>query len=202
MIKAEDIKIVETDRLPLRRPPYDEETRRNIENTAFTGLSPQNLRLALAHNPLLGARFQAFAHSVLFKADVELRVKEIAIIRTGALTGAEYVWGMHVSIFGDKCELDEAAINDLTLAPAWSDLKDPRWTDTERLAVRMTDELHFQSGISDETWEQMSAIWPPSQFIEMIFAVGVYHVASFFIKSAGVPLEEGQARFPEEYARR
>lgn len=201
-MKAEDMKIVESDRLPLRRPPYDEATRRNIENTAFTGLSPQNLRLALAHNPLLGAGFQALAHSVLFKAEVELRVKEIAIIRTGALTGAEYVWGMHVSIFGERCELDQAAINDLTLAAGWDDLKDSRWSDKDRLAVRMADELHFQSGISDETWTEMSAIWPPSQFIELIFAVGVYHVASFFINSAGVPLEDGQARFPEDYVKR
>lgn len=190
--------IADSQRLPLRRPPYDEDTARNIENTAFTGLSPRNLRLALAHNPTMGRHFQAMAQAVLFQAEVDLRVKEIAIIRTGALTRSEYVWGMHVSIFGEQAGLDDDAIRDLTLAPSWLDLRDARWTDAERLAVRMVDELHFQSGISDETWTRMNATWPPEQFIELIFASGVYHLASFFLNSAAVPLEDGQARFPGE----
>lgn len=201
-MRAEDMSIPESDRLPLRRPPYDDETRRNIENTAFAGLSPKNLRLALAHNPVLGGRFQALAQAVLFQAEVDLRVKEVAIIRTAARTGSEYVWGMHVELFGKKCDLDSDAIRDLTFAEGWQSLKDPRWSQEDRLAVRMVDELHDASRISDETWEQMNAAFPPSQFIELIFASGVYHLASFFINSAAVPLEDGQARFPEGYSRR
>ncbi|TNE41269.1 MAG: carboxymuconolactone decarboxylase family protein [Alphaproteobacteria bacterium] len=201
-MKAEDIKIVETDRLPLCGPPYDEQTRKAIENSSFTGLSPNYLRLALAHHPLLARRFQSLAQAVLFEAGVDLRPKEIAIMRTAALTGSEYVWGMHVSIFGERCNLDEAAIRDLTLAKSWQDLKDDRWSAEDRLAIRMVDELHFNSTISDETWKEMSATWSYAHFIELIFASGVYHLSSFFINSAAVPLEDGQARFPEEYEKR
>lgn len=188
-------------RLQLRRPPYDAETLKNIENTAFTGLSPRNLRLTLAHHPELGRHFQAMAHVVLFKSKVNLRTKEIAIMRTGALTRSEYVWGMHVSIFGERVGLTAEALEDLTMSATWQDLDSDLWSNEERLAVRMVDELHHDSCISDETWKEMQAIWPPDEFLELIFASGVYHLASFFLNSAGVPLEDGQARFPLEKRR-
>jgi alkylhydroperoxidase family enzyme len=101
-VKA-DAPLAASSRLPLRPPPYEPEVEKAIGNTAFTGgLSPQNLRLALANHPKLAAAFQAMAHVVLFKCEVPEREREIAIIRTGALTRSEYEWGMHVSIYGDR----------------------------------------------------------------------------------------------------
>lgn len=191
-----------SDRLPLRQPPYDELTLKSLRNAAFTGLSPRNLRLSMAHHPVLAAKFQALAHSVLFEAEAPMRPKEIAIMRTTALTGAEYPWGMHVAIYGARCELDEAAVNDLALAESWRTLSDPRWSDEDRLVIRMADELHADANVSDETWARLNATWPVHQVIELVFASGVYHLASYFINTAAVPLEDGQARFPEGYRRK
>ena len=201
-MSADDKTLPHSDRLPLLQPPYDELTLKNIQNTAFTGLSPLNLRLSMAHHPVLGARFQALAHSVLFEAEVPMRSKEIAIMRTTALTGAEYPWGMHVAIYGERCELDETAVNDLALAESWESLSDPRWSDSDRLVIRMADELHANTNVSDETWTLLNATWPVKQVIELIFASGVYHLASYFINTTAVPLEDGQARFPEGYRRK
>lgn len=199
---AETDELPHSDRLPLRRPPYDEQTLKNIRNAAFTGLSPRNLRLSMAYHPTLGARFQQLAHSVLFEATVPMRPKEIAIMRTTALTGAEYPWGMHVSIYGEQCGLDEAAVNDLALAESWQALADSRWSVEDRLVIRMADELYADTNVSDETWGSLIATWPIPQVIELIFASGVYHLASYFINTAAVPLEDGQARFPEGYRRK
>jgi hypothetical protein len=62
---------------------------KSVRNSAFMGLSPLNLRPALAHNPQLSAHFQSLAHVVLFKGPLPEREREIAIIRTGALTRCE-----------------------------------------------------------------------------------------------------------------
>jgi alkylhydroperoxidase family enzyme len=183
-------------RLQLRAPPYEAEVQNNIGNTSFAGLSPLNLRLALAHHPKLGGAFQAMAHVVLFKCALPEREREIAIIRTGALTRSEYEWGMHVSIFGGKCGLGEAQIHELTLCKSWLDLNDALWTPAERLIVRMVDELHHHSTLSDATWEQMAAHWPKEQVIELIFSSSFYHMAAFFLNGAAVPLEDGAMRFP------
>lgn len=183
-------------RLPLRQPPYEPEVARTIGNTAFKGLSPLNLRLALAHHPLLANAFQDMAHVVLFKCTLPERDREIAIIRTGALTRSEYEWGMHVSIYAAKCALNAAQVDELTRYPAGQALSPTLWTEAERLVVRMVDELHQHSTVSDSTWAALNAHWPQAQVMELIFASSFYHMAAFFLNSAAVPLEQGQTRFP------
>jgi alkylhydroperoxidase family enzyme len=183
-------------RLPLRRPPYEAEVERAIRNTAFSGLSPLNLRLALANHPKLATAFQSMAHVVLFQCDVPERHREIAIIRTGALTRSEYEWGMHVSIYGAKCGLGEEEIAQLTRASSWRELSETLWTPAERLVVRMVDELHSHSTVADETWDALVATWPQDQVIELILASSFYHMAAFFLNATAVPLEDGSERFP------
>lgn len=201
-MSVEPENIPHSDRLPLKRPPYDELTLNSIRNTAFKGLSPHNLRLSMANQPVLGAKFQQLAHSVLFESEIPLRFKEIAIMRTTALTGAEYPWGMHVAIYGERCKLDRVAVDDLALAESWEALSDPRWSSQDRLVIRMADELYRDTNLSDETWQLATNTWPVPQVVELVFASGVYHLASYFTKTAAVPLEEGQARFPDGYRRR
>lgn len=183
-------------RLPLVKPPYPPEAEKTIGSTAFKGLSPLNLRLSLANHPKLGNAFQAMAHVVLFQCAVPERDREIAIIRTGALTRSEYEWGMHVSIYGDKCQLTEPQILELTCASDWRALSDALWTPAETAIVRMVDELHHHSTVGDETWQALLQNWPQDQVIELLFASSVYHMAAFFLNTAAVPLEEGSRRFP------
>lgn len=183
-------------RLPLRPPPYEPEVAAAVQSTAFKGLlSPLNLRLALANHGKLGPAFQAMAHVVLFQCALPERDREIAIIRTGALTRSEYEWGMHVSIYADKCGLDTAQVDELTRSTGWQQLTPALWTDKERLIVRMVDELHRHSTVSDQTWESLCAGWPQAQVIELLFASSFYHMAAFFLNSAAVPLEHGAERF-------
>lgn len=188
--------IAESSRLPLRKPPYEPEMQRTIGSTAFTGLSPLNLRLALANHPKLAAAFQSMAHVVLFQGAVAERDREIAIIRTGALTRSEYEWGMHVSIYGDKCGFTEPQVQELTCCASWRELSDGLWTPAERLIVRMVDELHHHATVADDTWQQLSAAWPKEQVMELVFASSFYHMAAFFLNTAAVPLEDGSRRFP------
>jgi alkylhydroperoxidase family enzyme len=183
---------VASSRLPLRAPPYEPEVAARIGNTAFQGLSPQNLRLALAHQPALAGAFQAMAHEVLFRCTLPERLREIAIIRTGALTRSEYEWGMHVSIYGGRCGFTREQIAALTQGAPEAGL----FSDAERLVVRTVDELHHHSTVSDATWQQLQALWPPAQIVELILASGFYHMAAFFLNSMAVPLEDGAERFP------
>jgi alkylhydroperoxidase family enzyme len=187
-------------RLPLRPPPYEPQVAAAVQSTAFKGLSPLNLRLALANHPRLGPAFQAMAHVVLFQCALPERDREISIIRTGALTRSEYEWGMHVSIYAGKCGLDDAQVGELTRCASWRDLSPALWSDKERLIVRMVDEIHRHSTVADETWKGLCAGWPQEQVIELIFSSSFYHMAAFFLNSAAVPLEDGSERFPQGLA--
>ncbi len=183
-------------RLPLRAPPYEPEVQAAVDSTAFKGLSPLNLRLALANHPKLGPAFQAMAHVVLFKCALPERDREIAIIRTGALTRSEYEWGMHVSIYAARCGLSREQVSELTCAGRWDELSAALWTERERLIVRMVDEIHHHSTMADDTWAALNAHWPQDQVIELIFSSAFYHMAAFFLNTAAVPLEDGSERFP------
>ena len=183
-------------RLPLRPPPYEPEVAAAVGSTAFQGLSPLNLRLALANHPKLGPAFQAMAHVVLFQCALPERDREIAIIRTGARTRSEYEWGMHVSIYAARCGLDAAQVRDLSCAAGWQALAPGLWTEPERLIVRMVDELHQHSTVADATWAALNAHWPQQQVVELLFASSFYTMAAFFLNSAAVPLEQGSERFP------
>jgi alkylhydroperoxidase family enzyme len=184
-------------RLALRRPPYESEVEKVVGSTAFTGLSPVNLRRALANHPKLAVAFQAMSHVVLFQCAVSEREREIAIIRTGALTRSEYEWGMHVSIYAQKCGLSEQQVQELTCCNSSTELSSTLWTPAEKLVVRMVDELHQHSTVSDETWKQLVDTWPKEQVMELLFASSFYHMAAFFLNTAAVPLEEGSRRFPQ-----
>lgn len=160
-------------------------------------LSPIHLRMALAHHPKLANAFQALAHTVLFGSAVSARDREIAIIRTAALARSEYAWGMHVSIYSASCGLTEAQLDDLTLKRSWAELAPGLWTGSERLVIRMADELYEHATVADETWAAMSRSWPREQVIELIFAATFYRLSSSFLNAAAVPLEAGARRFPD-----
>ncbi len=179
-------------RMPLRQPPYEPALERYLNNTAFSGLSPRNLRLVLAHHPRLAEAFQAMAHELLFKSALAEREREIAIIRAGALTRSEYEWGMHVSIYGERCGLSAEQIAELTQGAPGEAL----WTPRERLVVRVVDELHHHSTIGDATWQALQAHWPPAQILELVLSTSFYHMAAFVLNSMAVPLEQGAERFP------
>jgi alkylhydroperoxidase family enzyme len=200
MHASADRPLAASKRLPLRPPPYEPEVAAAVQNNAFKGLSPLNLRLALANHPRLGPAFQAMAHVVLFQCALPERDREIAIIRTGALTRSEYEWGMHVSIYAGKCGLSTEQVGELTRSTGWDRLTPSLWSEPERLIVRMVDELHHHSTVSDTAWQALSANWPQDQVIELIFASSFYHMAAFFLNAAAVPLEDGSARFAHPIA--
>ena len=189
------LELAPSTRLPLRPPPYEPEVEKAIRNSAFKGLSPLNLRLVLAQEPKLSVAFQSMAHVVLFQGALPEREREIAIIRTGALTRSEYEWGMHVSIYAGKCGLTAEQVGELTHSASWNGLTPSLWSESDRLIVRMVDELHHHSTVSDATWQALSAAWPQDQVIELIFASSFYHMAAFFLNAAAVPLEQGAERF-------
>ena len=182
----------------MRLPPYPPELK-IIENTAFSEyskLAPRNLRMTLAHHPKLANAFQNLAHVVLFQTEVGARDREIAIIRTSALSRSEYVWGMHVEIYSESCGLTEEEIRDLTLKSSWRDLTAGVWTESEQVIVRFADELHQHSTAADETWAALEKFWSHEQVLELFFAASFYRLSSSFLNLAEVPLEVGARRFP------
>ena len=82
--------------------------------------------------------FKFFNSGLLDRGHLTIRQREIVIDRVTASCGAEYEWGVHVSVFAAKAGLTEAQITSLTLGGP----DDNCWTDADRLLIRLCDSLH------------------------------------------------------------
>src|SRR5947209_5787732 len=82
--------------------------------------------------------FKFFNSGLLDRGHLTIRQREIVIDRVTATCGAEYEWGVHVSVFAAKAGLTEGQIASLTVGGP----DDTCWTDADRLLIRLCDSLH------------------------------------------------------------
>jgi alkylhydroperoxidase family enzyme len=176
--------------LPLVSPPYHPKVAEVMDKVEF-GLSPQGLMRGLAHHPRLFGNLMAIGGTIMFRTSLDARLRELAILRTAARTRCEYEWGMHVALFREPCRLADAELASLQHGAP----EDSCWTETEGLVLRVVDELHDQSTLSDGTWARVQGQFDPAAIVELMATVGNYHMLAYFLNACRIPLEEGAARF-------
>ncbi|MBU2548074.1 MAG: carboxymuconolactone decarboxylase family protein [Proteobacteria bacterium] len=173
------------------QPPYPADIAGELEKMMPPGIPPLNLFCTVARNPRILHKFRMA--NLLDRGSIERREREIVILRTCARCGAEYEWGVHVSFFAQRFGLSEEQVS----ATVHGFPDDACWSASEALLVRLVDELHDGSRISDELWSALSETWRADQIIELIALAGNYHLVSFMVNGLGLELEAGAARFPE-----
>jgi len=177
-------------RLAPLAPPYPPEIAAELERMMPPGVPPLLLFRTLAHNPRVLAKIRA--SNLLDRGSIDRREREIVILRTTARCGAEYEWGVHVGFFAAKVGLTDAEVR----ATARGGADDAVWSPGDRLLVRLVDELHDTSGVSDPLWQALAAEWKPEQLVELVVLAGFYHTISFVLNAFAVEHEAGAPRFP------
>lgn len=135
-------------------------------------------------------KFTVWAYHVMGETSrIAPREREILILRVGWLCQAEYEWGQHV-IFAR-----EAGLTDVEIARIKAGPDAPGWTPFEAALLRATDELHHDSCIGDATWNTLAERYDDLQMMDVVFAVGQYHLVSMALNSFGVQLDAGVKGF-------
>jgi hypothetical protein len=98
---------------------------------------------------------------------------------------------MHVALFRETCRFTAAELASLQSGTP----EDPCWNPSEALVIRVVDELHEDSTLSDGTWEKLRAAYDSRALVELTLTVGNYHMLAFFLNACRIPLEDGSARF-------
>jgi 4-carboxymuconolactone decarboxylase len=180
-------------RLQPLEPPYDSEVQRTLKRM-MGGMSIEPLKLfrVVAHNRNFLDKFRSTGSYLLNFGTLDPLEREIVIHRTCARCGSEYEWGVHVVVFGRSLGLSDEQL--------WSTVHgtgdDPVWSARQALLVRLVDELHETSAVSDQLWEQLANGWSAEQLVELVALVGQYHAVSFLTNALGVEVEEFAERFP------
>jgi len=157
------------------------------------GVPPIALFRTFVRNPPMTAAMQPWGRHQLGRSlAVGLREREIVIDRTCARCGCEYEWGVHVAFFAERAGLDAAQVRSLTHGgPA-----DPCWVEgRERLLIRLVDELHDRSDVSEALWQELQSQYDVAQLLDLLLLCGWYHAISFTARAARVPLEDGAPTF-------
>jgi alkylhydroperoxidase family enzyme len=169
-------------------PPYSEAVRTILERLMPPGVPPLVLFTTLAHSERAFSRFMAAG--LLDKGPLPLREREIMIDRTCARAGSEYEWGVHIALFAERADLTKEQVA-ATVRSGVSDI----WPARERLVVRLADELHDTSAISDGLWSELQAAFSVEQIFELILLAGFYHTVAYLTNGLKLPLEAYAARF-------
>jgi alkylhydroperoxidase family enzyme len=173
---------------PLGDSELDEEGREFLQQVGREG-RVLNIYRTLAAHPKLLKRWGVFGTHVLYRSTLPARERELLILRTGWLCRSEYEWGQHVIIARG------AGVSDEEIERVKDGPDAPGWKAADAVLVRAADELHDDAFISDATWAALSERFNTQQLIDVIFAVGQYHVVSMALNSLGVQLDEGVKGF-------
>ena len=179
-----------TPRIQPLDPPYPESVRADLAAMMPPGVPPLRLFRTLAHNPRVLGKVRA--SNLLDRGSIGRRERELVILRTCARCGSEYEWGVHVAVFARRFGLTDEEI-DGTVTASW---RDSRFAASDRLLIRLVDELHDGGGVSDASWRELAAEFSDEQLVELVVLVGFYHTISYVTNAFGVDCEEAAARFP------
>lgn len=171
-------------------PPYGADLQAAFDRIMPPGMPPLRLFRSMAHNPRALQRM--LAGGLLDPGSIELRERELLILRATARCSAEYEWGVHVAAFASKAGFTAEQIADTCNSASDSTL----WSDSEQALLELVDSLHVTSTVGEALWGRLKGHFNDEQLIECLLLVGFYHAVSFVVNGLGVEREHYAPRFP------
>jgi alkylhydroperoxidase family enzyme len=174
---------------PLAEAEWSEEQRKLIAEQKITGPVLNLYRTLLNHPVLYGPRYK-FGSYLQRDSLLPPKTRELLIMRTAALTGAEYEWGHHVEA-AQQAGFSAEEIRRIESGPDAAG-----WSEEHAAVLRAADELRREAFVSDRTWATLAKHYDTKQLIEIVYTSGGYTMTALAINSLGIQLEPGYPRFP------
>lgn len=170
--------------------PYAPEVAEDLAKLMPPGMEPIGLFRTLAKNPRVLRRLRK--GGLLDPGRISLRQRELVILRTTALAGAEHEWGVHAAFFAAAAGLDAAALH----ATVHASPDAAPWTPDESLLLRACDELHATAHLSDDLFAALRERFEEDQILEVLALCGFYRAVSYLVNGAAIAPEPAAPRFP------
>jgi alkylhydroperoxidase family enzyme len=166
---------------------------------------PPEVRQALAAYPqqdgYILSLFRTFANSVRFLSKcvpnlldrgspLDLRTREIVILRTTAKRNCEYEWGVHVAIFARPARFTEAQVKATRIGCP------DCWPEEERRLIEAIDQLCASGFLDEDLLGQFQRDWNNEQQLEILALIGTYSTISYVANVAQLAREPFSPAFP------
>jgi alkylhydroperoxidase family enzyme len=141
------------------------------------------LEILIRHAELYKAHLEV-AQKFLSDCEMDIRDRELAILRIAWLSQAPFEWGSHVRI-AKRNGITSAEIEQVIEGSSAS-----RWSKHDRAIVRAMEELHFDSMITDGTWADLQEFYNDKKLIELVILAGQYKTVAYYQNSLRLPMAE------------
>jgi len=161
----------------------DPELRQMFEKMESHGFELLNIYRVLAHSPELCQSFMRFANRILFKAKLDAKLREVAILRVAHLTKATYERVQHEDI-ARRLGMPAKQIAGIQ---RWKTSK--HFSAPEQAVLQYTDEVTTSIRAKKGTFKKLGKFLSPQEIVELTLTIGMYNLVSRFLEALEVDLE-------------
>lgn len=122
----------------------------------------------LAHCPYIGINLQRAGRSILRGEELPASLRELALIRIGLLSRAEYEVNSHIP-YAQEAGVNQKKIDAL---PDWA--TSAEFDKKERAILAYTDEMWRDVVVKDETFAKLKEFFDEHQIVELTIGIGYY----------------------------
>ena len=173
----------------MARIPYPKTEQLTEKASAFLAKLPQiNIFRMLSHSDHLLEPFVRLGNGFLYKGTLDPVLREIAILRVGYLSHAEYETFQHERI-GKNAGMSEALLAAVRQGPDARDL-----STLQRQVLSYVDDVVAHVRASDDTFGPLREQLSVKQLQELTLVTGYYMMVCRFLETFGVEIEAREPR--------
>jgi alkylhydroperoxidase family enzyme len=132
--------------------------------------------------------------SLLFRGELDDRLRELVIMRIGWATGSDYEWTQHWAIAQERFGV---SAEELLALRDWR--ASDRFGPAERAVLTAVDETLETGTLSDATFSECAQhLGGPGELVELVAAIGTWRLVSQLTRSLEIPLEAGVDSWPPD----
>ena len=156
-------------------------------------MATRNAFRTLSNNATMAQGVFTHLTTLLNKNTFSTRLRELAIMRIGWVTGSEYEWTQHWRV----ATTAGIPADDILAVRDWKNSQ--RMTAADQAVLTATDEMLAGGKISDATWAECCRHVPTAaEQVEMVVCIANWIMFSNILRSLEIPVEDGVMVWPPD----
>jgi alkylhydroperoxidase family enzyme len=179
-----------------RLPYVDPDSASEKVREALEIVPPINIFRMMANAETAFRPWLAFGGALLSSLELDARVRELAILHVGRLSGADYEWAQHVPI-----ALAVGATEEEVAAIERGEADAACLGELERAVLGFTTEVVRDVRASDAALEAVREHLSPREVVELLLVIGNYMLVARVAETAGIEVDDGGTAVTEAATR-
>src|ERR1700744_4721070 len=148
----------------------------------------------LLNHPKLACAFNDLLATMLWRGELDPRLRELVIMRIGWLTASDYEWTQHWRVAQGLGVSAEALLG----VRDWQAYQ--AFGPAERAVLAATDDVVRHGAVSAESWAACEREFGPDHavLVELVPAIGAWRMVASIVRSLQVPLEDDLSSWPPD----